>query len=255
MALTYCGFLKLPVELRYQVYGELFAAFLTDCQATDIKGVFLSCRQIHQEMDYEYVRQARPLLNIMRSWKETWKDAGFLDLQLANSNNFEESMQISAITVQAKLFPKYSRETGPAEPDPNMLDFLRRVCRHTHRTLTLRNADRALAIGLRTVSLNKLDWLIQHAQSYDDATDVFAHVERFVLEPTPSQNKFSRTNDSLNRDLRWLATIFEESGFPAIKRTWASKVLLGERNARFSYGFDFKEGLPEVEGTEVVNEL
>jgi hypothetical protein len=47
-------FLRMPVELRLQVYEYVIAESPSSGESVDIRGLFLSCRRVHQGIDAEY---------------------------------------------------------------------------------------------------------------------------------------------------------------------------------------------------------
>jgi hypothetical protein len=57
------GFLDLSTELRLEVYKHLIVDQLGNGHAGGLAGLFLSCRTIQQELEKEYIVNARSLLN------------------------------------------------------------------------------------------------------------------------------------------------------------------------------------------------
>jgi hypothetical protein len=53
-------FLRLPLELRLQVYGYIAEAVPRTAPMADYAGLYLSCRQVNQEMKSEYVKISKP---------------------------------------------------------------------------------------------------------------------------------------------------------------------------------------------------
>jgi hypothetical protein len=61
------SFLCLPTELRL----EVFKLLLSDCLATGhvapLAGLFMCCREIHHELEAEFMAEHRPLLQAMHA--------------------------------------------------------------------------------------------------------------------------------------------------------------------------------------------
>jgi hypothetical protein len=53
-----------PPELRLAVYRELILTCLVEDTPSEIQGLFLSCRQIYQEMENEYISKARAFVDV-----------------------------------------------------------------------------------------------------------------------------------------------------------------------------------------------
>jgi hypothetical protein len=60
----------LPVELRLEVYKSLAENCLSDGHATDISGLFMTCCQIYQELEVDFIAKIRPLLLARYNWKK-----------------------------------------------------------------------------------------------------------------------------------------------------------------------------------------
>lgn len=257
--MTLHNLLSLPTELRLGIYRELVTSFLVSRQVADIRGVFLSCQQIHQELEDEYIAKARHLLDIVHEWRTKWEELGVLDLQLANSKRFEEAIKIATISISSKLFPEYPspRKHGPpirlVEPDPSMLAFLYRLFCQSHETLIF-GIDDFYDRGVlnRHFILN----MILRCLLFDrNKLPLFGQVNRLVFYPglfLPSQ---SRADRGLYHVLYQLTKIFSKNSSLKARRTWAAREAVSETHVRWSYGIDFKDGLPEAIGTALVNNV
>jgi hypothetical protein len=69
MSETPYGLLTMPTELRLDVYRYLFEDCLADGYVSDIAGLLLCCRGIHQELEAEHMAKARPLLTTKYKWE------------------------------------------------------------------------------------------------------------------------------------------------------------------------------------------
>jgi hypothetical protein len=65
------GLFVLPTELRLEVYRLLFEECLADGYVSDVAGLFLCCREVHRELEAEFMTRVRPLLEIMYKWAAT----------------------------------------------------------------------------------------------------------------------------------------------------------------------------------------
>jgi hypothetical protein len=64
------GFGVLPIELRLQVYRYPVTDNLEDGRPTDVKGIYLSCRVVLEEMEAECIKDTRHLLNAAYMWEK-----------------------------------------------------------------------------------------------------------------------------------------------------------------------------------------
>ncbi|KAH7413839.1 hypothetical protein DE146DRAFT_9783 [Phaeosphaeria sp. MPI-PUGE-AT-0046c] len=62
-------FFALPPELRLEVYKILLEDCLEHGFIIDFSGLFLCCRQVHQEIRSEFILAAVPLLNAKSTWE------------------------------------------------------------------------------------------------------------------------------------------------------------------------------------------
>lgn len=65
------GFFVLPAELRLEIYKHLFDECLAVGHASDVAGLFLSCREVHRELETDFMTRARPLLEAKHNWLST----------------------------------------------------------------------------------------------------------------------------------------------------------------------------------------
>jgi hypothetical protein len=75
------GFLDLSTELRLEVYKHLIVDQLGNGHAGGLAGLFLSCRTIQQELEKEYIVNARSLLNAQQAWKNICEETAELDFE------------------------------------------------------------------------------------------------------------------------------------------------------------------------------
>lgn len=63
------GLLLLPLQLRLEVYSYLISPCLLEGFTHNIGGLYLSCRQIHTEMEAEHLCKLRPVLMAKHGWE------------------------------------------------------------------------------------------------------------------------------------------------------------------------------------------
>ena len=86
--------LGLPVELRINIYGNISP--MLDDHFGAYKGLYLSCRQIHDELKEEAAKRMNKYLSgIQEDWKKTYKSV--LRLSLTGIKNVNVSIPLSHI--------------------------------------------------------------------------------------------------------------------------------------------------------------
>ncbi|KAF2243115.1 hypothetical protein BU26DRAFT_582164 [Trematosphaeria pertusa] len=86
-----CYLLQLPAELRVNVYDKIaLNGFLPYADPRDYQGLFLSCKQIHDEMEQECFRAAPGVLDHLQS-----KLDHFLNLEPLQPKSFSELMNLT----------------------------------------------------------------------------------------------------------------------------------------------------------------
>lgn len=63
--------LGMPTELRLIVYQYLFLYCLAEGSVSDVAGLLLTCREVLQEVETEYIIKLRPLLQAKYAWEAT----------------------------------------------------------------------------------------------------------------------------------------------------------------------------------------
>lgn len=231
--MPHSSFLTLPAELRLTVYRELIISSIHACQVTHIKRLFFSCRQINREMEEEYIRKARPVLRILRDWRSTWDQAGVVELQFGQSNDFEEAIKITGMVCAEKLFNGHQDGPYPkGEYGLSLSEFLGRVFRHSHPVFTL------------STHVENFHWIIRSERTPRGEQSPFSHLERLVLRvkvPTPQEGPRYETS-MRNNSVRVIGLMLGYNIFPEIRKRWVAR-LDTEYFSRWMLGFDFRHGL------------
>jgi hypothetical protein len=66
-----CGFLVLPTELRLEIYGYTIVNCLDDGSVSDISGLLRCCREVHHELEAEFMKTTKPLLSAKYRWERS----------------------------------------------------------------------------------------------------------------------------------------------------------------------------------------
>jgi hypothetical protein len=75
------SFLDLSTELRLEVYKHVIVNQLHNGHSSGLVGLFMSCHTIQQELEKEYIVNARALLNAQQAWKRTCQETAKLDFE------------------------------------------------------------------------------------------------------------------------------------------------------------------------------
>ncbi|KAH7071284.1 hypothetical protein BKA63DRAFT_70270 [Paraphoma chrysanthemicola] len=79
------GFLNLPTELRLEVYRILIEKCLWDGHVSDIAGLYRCCREVHKELEAEYIAKIRPVLQAKSKWQTKDSPDGPLRMKISPS--------------------------------------------------------------------------------------------------------------------------------------------------------------------------
>lgn len=88
--------LALPAELRLEVYRALFEDCLANGYPAEVAGLHRSCRQIHGELESDFMTTVRPLLVAKYHWKSILPKDDMPCVRMSSGLN--------ATTENAKLF-------------------------------------------------------------------------------------------------------------------------------------------------------
>jgi len=95
------GLLVLPTELRLEVYQYLVVNCLAEGRATDIAGIYLSCREIYAELNADFILKARPLLLAKHRWNQISEGGAPMRMDLVLDTR--QSFRGSAIELSIKI--------------------------------------------------------------------------------------------------------------------------------------------------------
>jgi hypothetical protein len=108
------SFLDLPSELRLQVYDSPVRTGLADGNPRNARGLYLSCKTIHDEMKAGNISKTRAILGIQKAWNATIRSHAPLRIQISPNYNF-----IGAMSEMSLLIPAcnaYDPRTYPLTP-------------------------------------------------------------------------------------------------------------------------------------------
>jgi hypothetical protein len=237
--MTRCRFLELPLELRLSIYHSIVRTGLDENESRDIRSALLSCRQIHREMEDEYISKARPFLNAMHSWKTTSEETKLLRMRFKICPTFAESMRTPTIEIPTTVFPEKDRKIARA---------LHPVFCLPHSTLTIR------IIGHSSHDLLRYEDQLYRAaycvRGFDKNSPSFRQTKRLILRFTPPKDVDIRSSFNFLCVSMFSKIVFPNSVPPPIPmRTWAAEEIVEGKQQMVYYGFDFEEGLPEFPGS------
>jgi hypothetical protein len=133
------GLLSLPAELRLMIYGHAVTQCLADGYATDLRGITLCCRTIHQEIEKEFLVKVWRLLRAKHEWESMYL-SGPLRLEIGNDTNFRNRVTDVTITVPVldswlSLLSFYF--LGDEQDYQRLVDILRPLFRMPWATVTI----------------------------------------------------------------------------------------------------------------------
>jgi hypothetical protein len=98
------GFLDLSTELRLEVYKHLIIDQLGNGHASGLADLFISCRTVYQELEKEYIVNARDLLNAQQVWKKTCQETAHLDFEPIRMRISSEDLLCRATNRELSIF-------------------------------------------------------------------------------------------------------------------------------------------------------
>ncbi|CAO2647296.1 Nn.00g082180.m01.CDS01 [Neocucurbitaria sp. VM-36] len=247
------SFLTLSTELRLEVYQHLIIDCLAAGALKGLSGLYLSCREVHQELESEYIQKIRPLLHAQRQWTRYHRQYRnlvheSLPLRLSHHDLFSlRTGALSTLTIDLPPLPpheSYSFDTALAR--------IRPLLRLPWSVLTLTlcdhgtNPDQNFACAIkRSEAFFKS---LAHIQD-DDACNL-ARIDRLVLN-------YGNADDILDEThFRELFQVWQFNWFhsgslnlmPLPKRGWISRKQGGDNDDGWKLTYDYVDGLAEVEG-------
>jgi hypothetical protein len=139
--MSYSGLFSLPAELRLMIYGHAVTQCLADGYATDLRGITLCCRTVHQEIEKEFLGKVWRLLRTKHEWETTKLSPAPLRLQLGNDTNFCNG--ITDVTITVPILDSWWRlltiyDIGDQQDYQRLVDILRPLFRMPWPTMTIK---------------------------------------------------------------------------------------------------------------------
>jgi hypothetical protein len=252
-------FLALPTELRLQVYQNLIMSSIRSKQTCHIQGALTSCHQIHQEMEDYYISKARPLLEVMHSWKITSAETRSIDILFAHRGSFDKLIQSSTIEIPTAILPSQHKTFANPEPWRTTVEALRHAFRLPHSTLTIHVSGSPNRI--QPYHVGNLYWLIYCLHAFADGSPSFARINRLILECEP---RTSFTDVDVQHCMKLLLVSMYEvpklvtklrnsACFPEVVSSWVvtrSRDVGRSLTGTLNFGFDFVKDLPKCPGAK-----
>ena len=267
-----CGtdFLDLSTELRLEVYKHLIIDQLGNGHASGLAGLFMSCRTVYQELEKEYIANARELLNAQQAWKKTCQETAHLDFEPIR-------MRISSEDLLCRAT---GRKLGIFLPITVIWDHTQRTSRN-QRVVYYQLVVSPLWMPLlwSLVPVFRLPWSVLHidvcnvAKRFvknwewaseakkgflealpnleEDRSSLFTRTDRLILNYGYATAECSadieeETVENFKRDIN-------NEVVPLImtkpERMWIARVQDGEESERgWTVIYDSRDGLPAVQG-------
>jgi hypothetical protein len=236
--------LALPIELRLSIYREVIMSSIIANQIHTIQGLFLSCRQVHHEMEDNYISKARPLLNVMHDLQSTSEATESISLQFSDHESFTLAIQISMIQIPTAILPSRADTMHNPEPWRTTIEGLRKAFRLPHSTLSVRVIGRPYR-PIPSI-IGQFYWMAYCLHAFDDGEPAFSKIDRLILQTTDHRG------EDLNGRMRPLhiSMYHPELGgnpFPQCVRSWVAGTGANGEEGTLSFGFDYVVGLPSFE--------
>jgi hypothetical protein len=240
--------LDLPLELRLWIYRELILTCLVEDITAEILPFLLTCRQVHQEMEDEYISKARAFRYHTHVCVLSAKVVRFghrYELQLP------QNLEVTAITAPQDPVRIQQNEVSSSEPWNSTSACLRCVFQLPHPPFQMHHG---FDPNYGNLPLREVNTLMSYADTsmldYDVSPErvIFqchAHgdsdlgnIEDIDLEPV---HRCLIEGNNENEEF------FFQRSPPKCCRSWRAKIVDGGK-VTWSFGFDYAEGLPEFPG-------
>lgn len=259
------SFLDLSTELRLQVYQYVVIESLAIGSVAGLRGLFLSCREVHHELETEFIAKIRPLLLASSGWKKASHDnpqAQRRHLRLKPSHHiFTPNTAPADLTIGLPILQSWLLDTRPwtkpnsdLQDDPlfhSLLTCLRPLLRLRWSVLTLNFCSIAYAPGISFSLTAKISYAFFRclARLEDDGVCNIEQVDRLVLNYGSARDIVDEGHfETLFRDFQhnW-----RHSGSPNVMpkpvRGWICRPQ-GGPDEGWKLAFDYQDGLEHVEG-------
>ena len=240
------GFLRMPVELRLDVYQRLFVNCLADGYVSDVAGLYLCCSEVRDEIEAEYMTKIRPLLQAKYEWEST----GFQDEPLRftlrpNLRAKAEETELSiGLPVDSTQYLTFDYEPLISSVKTLALS-LRSAFHHPWSILRLS----VICQIPRQDRQHMTGWVLEHfiyclSQPQPRTFSFPKHIQRLVLILNCPWLAVNETQFHLLwRMFRISRTHFLRLDAPrAVKQAWISKAPDGDRRGWY-LTLDFEQGL------------
>ncbi|KAF2025503.1 hypothetical protein EK21DRAFT_93190 [Setomelanomma holmii] len=186
--------LELPAELRLEIFRHLVIDCLSCGSASDLAGLYLSCREIHNALKENFITKVQPLLRTKHEWREAGYGSTPIRLELNGPAQLSVTMPIleSCLPIRSLDTERY--------PFWSLVDSLQQTICLRWQTLTLsfvhhskftrsHQADRSrLVLPLRTGAFSMGDevyhftGLLTHLEVHSASVPfAFQNIDRLVL--------------------------------------------------------------------------
>lgn len=242
--------LDLPAELRLQIYEHLIVDCLAHGIVTDVSGLYLACRQTHQEIELEYMGKIKPLLQARSQWQQLGFDA---PLRIKVTPHFKAAGSDADISIRLCLprswLDKYRRATV------NQTKELKNRVPRLIPVLTLNCSALALGIEYSDGDTTSLESAYVFFATFCESDNFnhnslseLAQVDRLVLDLGNASSRVSFTHFWLLLSLftRALRHVKHMAQSLRVHQAWISRIPHGnERGWRLTIDFTPNASMPK----------
>lgn len=126
----------IPTELRLEVYKLILEDCLENGFVMDIAGLFYCCRQIHLEIESEFMPAVRPLLTAKNDWELSESYSGVLSMRILPKLTSKKANLFITIPIRP-VFDHYTMTEFDKSRVQNASLFLQEVFARAWSTLTI----------------------------------------------------------------------------------------------------------------------
>ncbi|KAL5117439.1 hypothetical protein ACEQ8H_004604 [Pleosporales sp. CAS-2024a] len=232
------------MELRLHIHHTLVKSSLIANRSRDIQGVFLCCRQIHAELEKNYISKARPVLNAIHYFQSGNEEIRQFHLSFADDFNFHAQLHVSCVTLPCTSLPiGQDALFHELEPWRTGVEALRRAMRLCHTTFTIKLVASSHQFDPRHIG--QLHGLLHCLSAFGDGKPVLGKIDRLMLKCA------GRPVGNLQNCIKFVQLAMyiprfskKSAHFPAWVDAWAAIEDSDDAwEGSLCFGFDFVEGL------------
>lgn len=246
-----CQLLALPLELRLEICHNVVFTSLSANRPYDIRGFFLSCRQIHAELEDDFICKARPVLNAMNYLQSGTEEIKHSRLFLPDFINLNSELRILGIEIPFTSLPTGKDQIiGQVEPWRRSVEALRLAMRLNHTTFTIQVIGTSFKIS--PYHIGQLYWLLHCLNDFGDGKPVLScKIDRLVMKCDGDMEVDLHNCMKFLLDAMYSPSfVKEDAHFPACVDAWVAFDDQDEWEGPMCFGLDFVKGLEAYPNAE-----